>query len=1103
VITRTVRRYIIAASILALVIVLYAVAGFWAVPHFLRTGLIDFVSAHYGRQLALGEIHFNPFTFKLDVSDFSLPDSDGQPMLAFSRLHVDLEVKSLIKLGPSFREILLERPLVRTVVRRDGTLNLADLGKGFTTKAPANPPPKSTEPMRLYIDRFAVVAGGGTFEDLSHPAPFRAEFKPIAFELHNFSTRAKKGANDDNEYSLSAASPQGERLTWAGTILLEPLSSHGTFEVEDLQAGTIWSYLQQPFPVEIPSGVIAVKGEYNFDAGGDAPAIKIDVHDTTVSDLKLRPLHGATDYVVLGKLNVHETQVDVARRVVEAGKVSLIGGEVNAWVSPQGQLNLLELIGQGGAKAGAADAVGPSARSDAGAPPGSGAMTASANGSAPASAAAPAPPGGSASPSNWTVSIPDISVERFKVAAEERRVSPALAVVLSPLDIHVRGYNTTPSSPLDVTAKTSINGSATLNATAQLAPSGGDITAHVDLDKLDLAMFQPLIAQRTAMTLKSGQLATQLDIKKGPDGSLSVKGDVAVTGLRSVDELQQSFIKWKDLRIAGLEYNLRPASLRIISITAREPYARVIIAPDRTVNVEEVLAGPGKGSPSLASQLGAANAQKANGIAPAATKEAQAAKEVAKQAEREAKANPSIAAAAADGKVAAGGTPGGALPAQAGPAAGDKSDKGRKSKASGTRTAAAPAPATPIMPISIGTVRIIDGSANYADFWIQPNFAVGIQTLNGSIDGLSSAPSSRAKVKLKGAVDRYAPVDINGAMNLLAASVYSDIKMSFKGLELTTMTPYSGRFAGYKINKGKLSVDVSYKIDQRKLTAEQHFVIDQLQLGDPVDSPDAVHLPLKLAVALLKDRNGVIDVPLPISGSLDDPQFKVGPIIWHAVVNLLAKVATAPFAALGRLFGGSHGEDMKYIDFAPGSAELDDASKEKLTSLSKALLEHTQLQLDVPIVFSKDLDTPPLAKRRLNQKLVFRARNGKTTGPIDASNDPALKDPLQHYRLLLAEYEAEAGKDAELPPTAKAIQIAKNRKDAPPVETAIPELEDAIVPHIDIPDLVLQDLGKKRTRAIQEALLADGGIDASRVFIINGPPKTDDNGHVRVEMSLK
>ena len=1235
--TRTVRRYVIALSIVVVLIALYAMAGFWAVPHFLRSGLNDFVSTHYKRQLTLGEIRFNPFTFKLDVSDFSLPDSDGQPMLAFGHLHVDLELKSLFRLGPDFREIILERPLVRAVIRHDGALNLADLGKGFPP-APAKPQPKPSEPMRLYIDRFAVVAGGGTFEDQSHSTPFRAELKPIAFELHNFRTRAKKGENGENVYSLNAASPQGERLNWSGTFLLEPVSSHGTFEVADLQASTIWSYLQQPMPVEIPSGVIAVKGEYNFDTVGDAPVIKVDVHDTTVSNLKLRPREGTTDYVVLGKLDVHETQVDVARKAVEIGKVTLTGGEVNAWLSPQGQLNLLELTGapkasadagatNGAAGAGADAAPGASGAAAANATA-AGQSTAARNSPAPgvasnaavgdrAPGAAPGPtstaagstatvqssasagaqpaaptsvPGGGAAAPVWTVSVPDISVEGFKVAAEDRQVTPALAVVLSPLDIHVAVYNTSPSARLDVTAKTSINNSATLNAKAQLAPSGGgDITAHVELAQLDLAMFQPFIAQRTAMTLKSGRLGTQLDIKKGADGSLSVKGDVGVAGLRSVDDLQQNFIRWKDLRIAGLEYNLQPASLHIDSITAREPYARVIIAPDRTVNVEEVLAGPSKGKPSLATQLGAANAQKANGITHEATKEAEAAKDVAREAAKEAKENPNSAADVAQGKVAnagaaaAAGAPGAlagasaanapdksaastsaanaappgatapgasaanaapssSAPSEAGepganaPAAGTrtaKAGRSRKSKPTNTESAPAPEPAAPVMPMSIGTVRIIDGSANYADFWIQPNFAVGIQTLNGSIDGLSSDPKSRAKVKLTGAVDRYAPGNIDGEMNLLAASVYSDIKMSFKGLELTTMTPYSGRFAGYKINKGKLSVDVTYKIDQRKLTAEQHFVIDQLQLGDPVDSPDAVHLPLKLAVALLKDRNGVIDVPLPISGSLDDPQFKVGPIIWHAVVNLLVKVATAPFAALGRLFGGSHGEEMKYIDFAPGSADLDDASKEKLTSLSKALQEHTQLQLDVPIVYSKELDTPELAKRRLNQKLLARAHSGKSPKqqassgkaikvansqataqpapdsppgngqPSDTPDDPALKDPLQHYRLLLAEYEADVGKDTPLPATAQAIQTAKNKKDAPPVETAIPELEDAIIPHIDVPELTLQDLGKKRTRAIQDALLADGGIDASRVFIINGPPMADTSGKVRVEMSLK
>jgi hypothetical protein len=1250
---RTVRRYVIALSIVVVVVALYAAAGFWGVPHFLRSGADDFVSSHYKRKLSLGDIRFNPFKFTLDIADLSLPDSDGEPMVAFGQLHVDLAVISLLRLAPSFREIVLERPLVRTVVRRDGTLNLADLGKGFASEPPKTPP---SQPMRLFIDRFAVIAGGGTFEDLSHATPFRAELKPIAFELSNFSTRAKANTGNGNEYSLTAASPEGERLDWNGTFLLQPLSSHGTFAIADLRASTIWSYLQEPLPLEIPSGVIAVEGEYNFDFSGDAPAIKVDVHDTTVSDLKLRPRNGTTDYIALGKLDVQETQVDLGKRAVEIGKVSLTGGEVNAWVSPQGQLNLLELTMPTVAAPGPGSGTPTSAANTPAsatpvAPSGSGSGTPASAANMTAAATSVAPPGSgagtSASAPAWTVSVPDISVDGFRVSAEDRQVTPALALVLNPINIHVAGFNTTPAARLDITARTSINGTGTLNATAKLSPSGGDVTAHVELAQLDLPIFQPIIAQRTAMTLQTGQLATQLDVQKSVDGTLTVKGDMGVSGLKTVDELKQSFIKWKDLRVAGLQYSSQPASLRIATITAREPYARVIIAPDRTVNVEEVLAGPSKNGPSLATQLGAANAKNGATIAgvkggppakaagaDATAAGAEAANASGKAAAADAEAANASANAAAEGGQATGAdmkaaaasvkaagadatagaadatavaadagaklasaTGAGATAADAnaklasvtaaGPKGAHRSRKARASAAGGGVSAAASQSASATMPLSIGTVRIVDGSVNYADFWIRPNFAVGIQTLNGTIEGLSSDPKSRAKVKLDGKVDRYAPVNIDGEMNLLAASVYSDIKMSFKGLELTTMTPYSGHFAGYKIDKGKLSVELSYKIDQRKLAAEQHFVIDQLQLGDKVDSPDAVHLPLKLAVALLKDRNGVIDLPLPITGSLDDPQFKLGPIIWHAVINLIVKAATAPFALIGRMFGGG-GEEMKFIDFAAGSAALDDASKQKLDALTKALQEHTQLELDVPLVFSPALDRPVLAKRRLDEKLVARAHGDKpprkqaaaassiaakataqttsstaakaiaqttssaaakaiaqttssaaaqTTAqtapsataqvapnavpnaatpvanqPTDGAAspaqqapalDPALADPLEHYRLLLAEYEADLGKGTPLPASALAIQSAKSKKDAPPVETAIPDLETALIGRIEVPDVDLQALGKKRTQAIQDVLLADGGIDASRVFIINGTAKTDDSGKVRVEMNLK
>ncbi|MGH8277624.1 MAG: DUF748 domain-containing protein, partial [Steroidobacteraceae bacterium] len=189
---------------------------------------------------------------------------------------------SVWRLAPSFSEILLEEPYVRAVLRPNGALNLADLGKGFAP-APASAP-KKPAPLRLYITRLAVIDGSSTFEDRTRATAFRADFKPIAFELRDFSTTAATG----NAYALNAASPQGERLIWSGTVQLEPLASHGVFEIADLRARTLWNYLRASLPFEIDSGVIAIKGGYDLTSGA-AIGLKVKVGSTTVTNLGLKP----------------------------------------------------------------------------------------------------------------------------------------------------------------------------------------------------------------------------------------------------------------------------------------------------------------------------------------------------------------------------------------------------------------------------------------------------------------------------------------------------------------------------------------------------------------------------------------------------------------------------------------------------------------------------------------------------------------------------------------------------------------------------------------------------------------------------------------------
>ena len=225
---------------------------------------------------------------------------------------------------------------------------------------------------------------------------------------------------------------------------------------------------------------------------------------------------------------------------------------------------------------------------------------------------------------------------------------------------------------------------------------------------------------------------------------------------------------------------------------------------------------------------------------------------------------------------------------------------------------------------------------NFADLSLSPNFSTGIQKLQGSITELSSKQLARADVDLAGSVDGYAPVTIRGQINPLSDVAYTDIVMAFNGIELTTFTPYFSKFAGYKIERGKLTMNLRYRLNASHLDAENKIVLNQLTLGEKVESPDATSLPVKLAVALLKDSKGIIDIDIPISGSLDDPEFSVFPIILKVLMNLLWKMVTAPFALLGSLFGGG-GDDLQFVAYLPGVDTLGHDQYPKLQTVAKGL----------------------------------------------------------------------------------------------------------------------------------------------------------------------
>jgi hypothetical protein len=400
------------------------------------------------------------------------------------------------------------------VIRPDGALNLADLGQGFAS-APAKPQQKS-EPLRLFIQRLAVISGAAAFEDRTRP--FHAEFKPIAFELRDFSTTAKTG----NDYTLNAASPEGERLTWSGTVHLEPLSSHGVFEIADLQARTLWRYLRESLPFEIDSGVIAIKGDYDLASNGGPLGLKLNVRDTLLTALGVKPNGGAEHCIDVARLEVTDARLDLGKHAVDIAKVELAGGNIKAWMSEQGRLNLLDLTA---APAGQAAAGAPAA-------------------AAAAPAAAPAAASAAGSSPAWTVSVPDIAVTLLKVSAEDRQVKPAASLRLDPLNVHVAGFSTAPDDTLEISLDSAVNTSGKISAQAQVAVNTGALRAHVEAADLALQGLQPYIARYTSMTLLKGTLGAKFDLERAADGALTVKGKTRVAELSTVDNaLKQDFIK--------------------------------------------------------------------------------------------------------------------------------------------------------------------------------------------------------------------------------------------------------------------------------------------------------------------------------------------------------------------------------------------------------------------------------------------------------------------------------------------------------------------------------------------------------------------------------
>lgn len=628
-----------------------------------------------------------------------------------------------------------------------------------------------------------------------------------------------------------------------------------------------------------------------------------------------------------------------------------------------------------------------------------------------------------------------VQADLTQFKARDESLKPALDIALQTLHITADRLAMGPGQSNFTVAAAGIQGNGKLDLKGVFTPQPLTLKSSVDLSELNVAAFAPYAASSLNATVRAITLGAKGNVDfAAAAGSAPMKvnwkGGVEVTGVDLQDRVNNDdFLNWKRLGFVGMDVSVAGDKIAAkLGDIALEDFYGRILL----------------------------NAQGRLNVMDL---------------------------------IAAPGQAGGSITQ-------DTQTPGRQTAPPAAAPAAAkgsPGSASAGMPdIAVNSVTLTRGRMTFTDRFVKPNYVAELSAIEGAITAVSSTNPQPAKVKVTGRVYTTAPLSISGIVQPFAKFLTLDLKASAKGVDLPRFNTYSAKYVGYPIKRGKLSVDLEYKIKDRALQASNHVVLNQLTFGDKTNSPDATKLPVLLAVALLKDSRGNIDINLPISGSLDDPEFSVGGIVVRVLVNLVVKAVTSPFSLLASAFGG--GEELSYVEFAPGSAVLTEDTLQRLDTLTKALTDRPALKMDISGRADPKTDLEGLRQAWVDNQI--RAAKAADTAPRGKKpNVAGVKvSPAERTKYLEEVYGDTDIKD-------KPRNFIGMSKSVPP-----DQMEAMLRSVAPVGDEQLRQLADARAQAVYEKLQAQEGL-ADRVFIV--APQLDADGikdegqPSRVDFSLK
>lgn len=834
---RRYRRWLLAVSALSALLGLYVLAGFIGVHWLIRHQLPELVRESLGRELALGEVRFNPFTLRLQVQGVELHDHDGTTLATLDSLLADLEAGSLRHRALTLTELHLDKPYVNVVRNRAGAINLLAL------EPPAAPGEEDDSALPRLIVRHLRLSGGTV--DITDEMPasaFHTRLAPVEFTLEDLSTLPET----TGRHQLSVTLESNSTLDVKGDLSVNPLHASGDLRLGGPLLGLAHRYLGEGLRFDAPDG--RVDAGLHFDlqvpATGE-PVVALDGIDLKVRDLALH-VADAPPFLQWSELHLAGGMLRWPEQGASAQSITLKGLRIEAARDATGNIDLTDLL-------------------------------------LPARPAAtePAPTSDDGS-GDWDVKVAEFAVEDLRASLSDAMPATPARITVADLDFRLRDLTLEEGARLPLEARLELEqgGVLKLAGTVSALP---DLTLDAELGISDFAFaqLQPYVDNVLHVDIRSGNLALEGHVTSSPQETLVFDGDVSVRDLDVHDRVRrEKLLAWRELGLDDLRLRLDAGRLRVSRVRFDRPFARLFIDQDQSTNYDDLLVESGPPAAGTASST------------PPATEES-----------------------------------------------------------GGFRT-------------QVGKVVVVKGGVDFTDLSLPLPFAANVEDLQGELTTIDTASSTPSRIGLEGRVGEYGLAQVNGELRTSSPTDFADIGVVFRNIDMVPLSPYTVKFAGRKIAGGRIDLDLRYRFDERHMQGSNRVVIDELVLGEKVPHPDATDLPLSLAVMLLKDADGRIDLDMPVSGSLDDPEFRIGPVLWKAFVKLVTRVASSPFRLLGNLVGMESG-DLGLIEFAAGRAELLPPEREKLQRLASALAQRPEIAVAVPRVVDPQADSVVLRAGKL------------------------------------------------------------------------------------------------------------------------------------------